>query len=73
MFCLILFRMRRKALKQSSGGRLSAALGASSVDASLELQEGSELLVEEQGAVSKLIMVEATSLADMEVGVRVGM
>lgn len=41
--------------------------GGGGMDASLDLREGSELLVEEQGAVSKLIMVESTSLADMEV------
>lgn len=33
----------------------------------LALTDGGELLVEEQGAASNLIMVESTSLADMEV------
>lgn len=42
--------------------------GAGAELAGLELSEGSELLVEEQGAVNKLIaMTEFSSLAEMEV------
>ncbi len=45
----------------------SGGSGGSGESASLELTEGSELLVEEQGAVSKLIATDVSSLADMEV------
>lgn len=60
-----------QATKQSAGGRATAGSGGGGsgggMDVSLELQEGCELLVEEQGAASKLIRVDAASLADMEV------
>lgn len=54
--------------RQSGSGK-STQGGGGWEAASLGLLDGSELLVEEQGAVSKLIMEEGcASLADMEVG-----
>ncbi|CAM9781452.1 unnamed protein product [Scytosiphon promiscuus] len=50
--------------KQSGAGGKHGTVGAES--SGLDLSEGSELLVEEQGAVSKLITSNFSSLAEME-------
>lgn len=51
--------------KQPGPGGKHGTAGAES--SGLDLSEGSELLVEEQGAVSKLITSDFASLAEMEV------
>lgn len=56
----------------SGGGRPTPGGGGKLEPASLGLSDGSELLVEEQGAASKLITEGCASLADMEVSGRRG-
>ena len=63
-FCLCI-GVTQAAKPSGAGGKAGGDGGGES--AGLELSEGSELLVEEQGAVSKLIATEFSSLADMEV------
>eukprot|EP00752_Nemacystus_decipiens_P001274 g1270.t1 len=58
------FEEWKSAKAAGAGGKAGGGGGVES--AGLELSEGSELLVEEQGAVSKLIATEYSSLADME-------
>eukprot|EP00903_Cladosiphon_okamuranus_P007250 g7034.t3 len=62
------FEEWKSAKPSGAGGKPGGSGGLGSVG--LELSEGSELLVEEQGAVSKLIATEFSSFAEMEVARR---